>query len=114
VPAHCAKQFEPADFPTRDVVVALDTGHYNVLWWLAAQTDDVTEARAKIVLLRAFDPKLRPGEDPDVPDPYYGQGDGFLEVLAQVERSCVNLLAAVQRGVESGAEHVQQAAKPPL
>jgi protein-tyrosine phosphatase len=89
---HVARQFVPADFASCDLVVALDTGHSNVLWWLAVETPDPAGARAKIVLLRAFDPLLGAGEDPDVADPYYGNGRGFTEVLEQVERSCTVLL----------------------
>lgn len=100
VPPHSAKQFAAEDFATREVVVALDTGHYNVLWWLAAQTDDVEGNRAKIVMLRAFDPQLDPGETPDVADPYYGIGNGFTEVLEQTQRSCAALLAAVCQTLE--------------
>jgi protein-tyrosine phosphatase len=111
VPVHVAKQFEPADFATRDIVVALDTGHHNVLWWLAAETPDPEAARAEVVLLRAFDPKLGPGEEPDVGDPYYGGGGGFEEVLEQVERSCAELLAAIERAVDSGTD-LQQPDRP--
>jgi protein-tyrosine phosphatase len=106
VPRHVAKQFEPADFATRDVVVALDTGHYNALWWLAAESDDADGARAKIVLLRNYDPQLREGEPPDVADPYYGGHAGFADVLESVERSCAALLVALARAVESGAQQL--------
>jgi protein-tyrosine phosphatase len=95
VPRHVARQFSPADFAERDLVVALDGGHRDVLWWLAAETDDPDAARAKIVMLRDFDPELTPGDDPDVGDPYYGGRGGFLEVLEQVERSCAGLLSAI-------------------
>ncbi len=118
VPAHVAKQFTPADFATRDVIVALDTGHYNVLWWLAAETPDVEAARAKIMMLRAFDPELAPGEPPEVGDPYYGGRGGFSEVLEQVERSCAALLDAIERAAAAGADRLgpargQQDDKPP-
>jgi len=102
---HHAKQFTPADFATRDLVVALDRGHRNVLWWLAAETDDVAAARAKIVMLRSYDDTA--GTDLDVPDPYYGAGADFDVVLAQIERACAGLLEAV-RSVD------QQADSPPL
>ena len=84
-PRHRAKQFTPDDFAERDLVVALDEGHRNVLWWLAAETDDPATNRAKIVMLRSFDPTA--GDELDVPDPYYGGGAGFPEVLDQVERA---------------------------
>jgi protein-tyrosine phosphatase len=113
VPGHVAKQFTAADFDTRDVVVALDRGHHQALWWLATETDDPDRARAKIVLLREFDPELAPGEKPEVADPYYGGRRGFAEVLEQVERSCERLLAAVADAVESGAPLRQQTESPP-
>jgi protein-tyrosine phosphatase len=102
VPAHAARQFDAADFADRDLVVALDTGHQHALWWLAAQTDDVEVNRAKIVLLRAFDPQLAADETPDVGDPYDGGAAGFTDVLAQIERSCAALLAAVREALSSG------------
>lgn len=110
-PRHVARQFRPADFASLDVVVALDTGHRDILWWLADEADDVEASRAKIVMLRDFDPDLRPGEKPDVADPYYGGSGGFGQVLAQVERSCAALLAAIERAVESGRE-LQQPERP--
>jgi protein-tyrosine phosphatase len=113
VDPHIARQFQPADFAEQDVVVALDRGHRDVLWWLAAETDDTEAARSKIVMLRDFDPELRPGEAPDVADPYYGKADGFTLVLEQVERSCAELLAAIERAVDAGAEQLQQTERPP-
>jgi low molecular weight protein-tyrosine phosphatase len=94
---HCAKQFTPEEFATRDVVVALDQGHRDILWWLAAETEDAEAARRKIVLLRSYDPSATPG-DLDVPDPYYGGRGGFSDVLAQVERGCRGLLEALSAG----------------
>jgi low molecular weight protein-tyrosine phosphatase len=101
VPQHTAKQFRAADFAAYDVVVALDGGHRSALEWLAEQAADPERARAKIVMLREYDPQLRPGEEPDVADPYYGGRRGFLEVLEQVERGCAGLLAAVSQQTES-------------
>ena len=97
------------------LVITLDSGHQNVLWWLAVETPDVAAARAKTIPLRHFDPKLAPGEKPDVADPYYGEGGGFSEVLAQVERSCAELLRAIERGIAQAPARlgVQQVDKPP-
>jgi protein-tyrosine phosphatase len=93
-PAHEAKQFTAADFASRDLVVALDEGRVRRLRDLAADADDPDDARARIVLLRSYDPSA--GDDFDVPDPYYGDSDGFVEVLRQVEVACAGLLAAVR------------------
>ena len=48
-------------------------------------------ARAKVRLLRSFDP----GSDPeaDVPDPYYGGARGFDEVFDICDAACRGLLA---------------------
>lgn len=100
-PRHDAKQFTAADFAERDLVVALDRGHEARLAQLARLADDPEEARAKIALLRSFDPAA---DDLDVPDPYYGGSDGFVEVLQQVERACAGLVAALR----------QQTLSPPL
>jgi protein-tyrosine phosphatase len=113
VPVHVARQFQPADFAEYDVVVALDTGHRDVLWWLAAETADVEEARAKVVMLRAFDPERAGDDDLDVADPYYGGRGGFAEVLEQVARGCAGLLDAIERALTTGAGLDQQAASPP-
>jgi protein-tyrosine phosphatase len=107
VPLHVARQFRAADFGSYDLVVALDAGHRDVLEELARRTDDPAASRAKIVMLRRYDPKLRPGDEPDVADPYDGGRRGFLDVLEQVERSCAGLLDALR------AEVTQQTESPP-
>jgi len=114
VPGHVAKQFAAELFADRDVVVALDSGHRRALLWLADETDDPPAARAKVVLLRDFDPQLGPGEPADVADPYYGGARGFVDVLEQIERSCAALLAAIAAAVEAGTElAAQQTESPP-
>jgi protein-tyrosine phosphatase len=115
VPPHVAKQFAAELFGRRDVVVALDSGHRKALLWLADETADPAAARAKVVMLRDFDPQLAPGEPTDVADPYYGGPRGFLNVLEQIERSCARLLAAIAEAVDAGTDLAvpQQAESPP-
>jgi protein-tyrosine phosphatase len=86
---HEAKQFRPADFADRDLVVALDTGHERELRAMARSDAD----RAKIRMLRSYDPMAV--DDLDVPDPYYGGKRGFEQVLDLVETACAGLLAEV-------------------
>jgi protein-tyrosine phosphatase len=87
---HCARQFQPADFAERDLVVALDSGHLQELRQLAPTPQDA----AKVRLLRSFDLAADPA-DMDVPDPYYAQAAEFDHVLDLVEASCRGLLAAI-------------------
>ncbi|MFC3689041.1 low molecular weight protein-tyrosine-phosphatase [Aquipuribacter hungaricus] len=96
---HRARLFEPSWLPDLDLVLALDRGHQRTLLGWTDDQDD----RAKVRLLRTFDPAaadlsalLRAGGDVgrslDVPDPYYSDLDAFDSVLEQVERSCAGLL----------------------
>ncbi|MGX7681477.1 low molecular weight protein-tyrosine-phosphatase [Jatrophihabitans sp. DSM 45814] len=95
-PSHRAKQFIPSDFADRDLVVALDGEHLSRLKQLALVADDPAVAADSIVLLRSYDRTAVASADLDVPDPYYGESDDFADVLAQIERACTGLLAALQ------------------
>jgi protein-tyrosine phosphatase len=71
--------FESDDAP--DLLLAMDSSHYAALRRMAPDAD--------VRMMRSFDPKLaaRPDADLDVPDPYYGSGDGFEKVLQMIERA---------------------------
>ena len=86
--AHRARQFTKSDVAAFDLVVAMDRNNLRHLQLLAGAATD------KVVLLRSFDPTAPPGAE--VPDPWYGEADGFEEVLDQCERACAGLLAHVR------------------
>jgi len=81
-----AQQFSRAHFASFDYVIAMDRSNRAAL--LAMAEDE--ETRAKISLLRDFDPGS-PAEA-EVPDPYYGGPDGFEKVFDICEASCRGLL----------------------
>ena len=81
-----ARQVRLSDFDDFDRIVALDRENARDLRRLAP--DD--EARAKVRLLREYDPAH--GGDLDVPDPYYGADDGFGHVLDLVDAACRGLI----------------------
>ena len=87
---HRARQFDPAWFATRDLIVAMDRSHLAALRSLAPDS----AAASRVVLLRSFDPAVDRHEvgGLEVGDPYYGGPDGFGEVLAQIEAACAGLL----------------------
>ena len=89
--AHVARQFDPAWFDERDLIVAMDGKNLQALRWLAPSGQE-----DKIVRLRSFDPASR-GGDLDVPDPYYDGPSGFDDVLAMVEAACDGLVSHLQR-----------------
>lgn len=87
-----ARRFTPDDFGRVDLVLAMDA--QNVADLRAVARDD--EARARVRLLREFDPAAPPGAV--VPDPYYGGPQGFVEVFTMVDAACQGLLNRIVAG----------------
>ena len=83
-----ARKFTAADFDAYDLILAMDSENRANLLRIAP--DDA--ARAKVRLLREFDPRSRDSGELDVPDPYYGGDEGFDEVLALVDAATRGLL----------------------
>jgi protein-tyrosine phosphatase len=94
---HTARWFQPSWFSGLDLVIALDSGHLKTLRRLAPTEEDARKVR----LLRSYDTGA--GEDLDVPDPYYGGPDGFVQCLEMVEAASTGLLAAVREHLEGRA-----------
>ncbi len=86
------RQFKLRDFDKFDLVIAMDSDNRTNLSRLARSEEE----RAKIHLMREFDPQGSPTAP--VPDPYYGGIDGFEEVFQIVKRSCQGLLDALESG----------------
>jgi protein-tyrosine phosphatase len=87
--AHVAQQFDPGWFDRLDLVVALDRGHERALraW---ARTED---ERARVVLLRHFDPTA---DDLEVADPYGHDADVFAQCLRDIEAACHGLVNSLR------------------
>ena len=81
-----ARQFVASDFARCDMVLAMDAQNAADLRALAPDGP----ARAKVRLLREFDPAAP--HDPVVPDPYFGGADGFAEVFDMVDQACRGLI----------------------
>jgi protein-tyrosine phosphatase len=82
-----ARQVTAEDFERFDLLLAMDRDNEREL--LARAPDE--QARAKVRLLREFDPASVAAGDLDVPDPYYGGPHGFDRVLDQVQAACRGL-----------------------
>jgi protein-tyrosine phosphatase len=89
-----ARRVRAEDFDDFDLILAMDLSNLEELRRMAPSED----ARAKVRLLREFDPASAETGDLDVPDPYYGDGDGFEHVLDHVQAACSGLLAQVRAG----------------
>jgi protein-tyrosine phosphatase len=85
------RQFKRGDFARFDYVLAMDRANFEDLSALAPDA----ESRAKLHLLRSFDP-----ESPafaSVPDPYYGDDADFDEVVRICRAACTALLERLRR-----------------
>jgi protein-tyrosine phosphatase len=89
-----ARQLTRGDFAGTDLVLLMDGANDR-----AARALCPPEQAHKLHRLTDFCTRTRAHE---VPDPYYGGGDGFERVLDLVEDACAGLLAAV-RSAQDGA-----------
>jgi protein-tyrosine phosphatase len=88
VSAHRAQQVHPSWLTECDLLLALDRQNLRDLHALA----DGEVEPDRVRLFGDFDP-VEPGAE--VPDPYFGEGDGFHVVLAMVERTSDALVRAL-------------------
>jgi protein-tyrosine phosphatase len=114
-----ARQVRAEDFFDFDVLVAMDSDNMRELRRLAPGAAE----RAKVRLLREFDPASEPHSpagrvadggdgrsgrsrgrgDLDVPDPYYAAAGGFEEVFELVHAACAGLLEQLRDGLPARA-----------
>ncbi len=83
-----ARQVQTDDFLRFDVILAMDRSNLADLQALAP----CPELSSKLHLFRDFEGE---GEDPDVPDPYYGEAEGFGEVVAICLRASAGFVERV-------------------
>lgn len=90
---HRGKQVDASWFADYDLLLAMDSSNYERLMSLAPSES----AQKRVRMMRSFDPTLahRDPGDPelDVPDPYYGNDDGFERVLVMLESATAGLVA---------------------
>ena len=84
-----ARQVAVADFESFDYVIALDSGHFELL---QADCPPSHVERLSLFLSHLGEAGLR-----DVPDPYYGTAGDFEHALDLIERGCAALLAHIRR-----------------
>lgn len=85
-----ARRVGREDFEHFDYVIAMDRSNLSTLSQLAPNAT----AESKVTLFRNYDPDSP--ADADVPDPYYGEGDGFESVLDICEAACRGLLRHIR------------------
>ena len=79
-----ARQFTPSDFEEFDYIYVMDNSNYDHVIKLAKKE----EHRQKVQLILN---DLFPGDNVDVPDPYYGLQNGFDIVYEMLDETCAIL-----------------------
>jgi protein-tyrosine phosphatase len=83
-----ARALKKNDFAEFDLLLAMDRGHLDIM-----QRACPPEFQDRLALFLSFAPHL--GLQ-DVPDPYYGPGDGFERVLDMIEAGSAGLMAHIR------------------
>jgi protein-tyrosine phosphatase len=83
---HRAQQFRASWFEDYDLILVMDTDNLHGVLQHATKDDH----RTKVKLFRAFDSTAP--KNAEVPDPYYGNEDGFVTVLKMIERASDGLV----------------------
>lgn len=89
---NAARQIKPSDLDSFDLIIAMDQENKADIDALARNAGQ----RAKVRLLREFDPQARGALA--VPDPWYGGPTGFEDVYDIIERSVDSLLDGLEAG----------------
>lgn len=79
------RQFTTIDFDRFDYIYAMDNSNYKNIIRLARNNQD--KNKVKLILNESV-----PGENLDVPDPYYGGDAGFNNVYIMLDEAC-NIIA---------------------
>ena len=80
------KKFSTYDFETYDHIFVMDNSNYRDVVSMAKSEDEIT--KVQLILDEIF-----PGENVDVPDPYYGGVHGFENVFKMLDEACDKIAA---------------------
>jgi protein-tyrosine phosphatase len=75
------RQFKASDFDVYDYIYVMDNSNYNDVVALSSNLEQ--KNKVHLILNELF-----PGENVDVPDPYYGLSNGFENVYQMLNDAC--------------------------
>ncbi len=75
------RQFNAKDFEDFDLIYVMDNSNKENV--LALAENDVQKEKVRLILDEIF-----PGENVDVPDPYFGGNSGFENVFKMLDEAC--------------------------
>jgi protein-tyrosine phosphatase len=94
---HVAREWQPEWYTERHLILALDVDHYG---WLRASAPD-SETRARVRMLRSFDPALESQDplDQGIEDPWYGDHSDFATVWNQIQAAVPGIVEFVRSAI---------------
>jgi protein-tyrosine phosphatase len=92
---HSARRFTTDWYAENDLILAMDLSNHADISDLAPDVASLDKVR----MFRAYDPEASE-DDNEVPDPWFGEADGFDEVLRMVERTADALVEELSRRLE--------------
>ena len=89
---HSARRFTTDWYAENDLILAMDLSNHADISDLAPDVASLEKVR----MFRAYDPEASE-HDNEVPDPWFGEADGFDDVLRMVERTADALVEELSR-----------------
>lgn len=83
-----AQQFHSKHFQIFDFIFVMDVENYHNVLKLASSDEEVS--KVKLILDETF-----PDENAEVPDPYYGNKDGFDYVYTLLDHACQKIASRI-------------------
>lgn len=84
-----ARQFTKSDFKNFDIIYAMDVSNYKNILLLADSDVD----KSKVMLLLN---ELEPGKNLEVPDPYFGGEQGFIDVFNLLDEATDQVIKKIK------------------
>lgn len=93
---HRARTFTTDWYAEHDLLLAMDQSNYADM----SEQSPTVEQLHQLRMFREFDPEAT-DTDNEVPDPWYGGDEGFVHVLAMIERTTDELVSRLPKLMES-------------
>ena len=85
-----ARQFKKTDFEKFDLIYVMDKNNFNDI----SNLDNHNKYQNKIKLILN---ELHPSQNMEVPDPYYGNNNGFENVYNLLEKACDEIISKITK-----------------
>ena len=85
-----ARQFSVSDFDEFDIIYAMDKSNLSNILQLARNAEDAN--KVELILN-----ELHPGKDLEVPDPYYGGEQGFIDVYTMLDQATDQIIEKLKK-----------------